>query len=64
MMLSQHSVKIVKIPCHLKDNIITFSIKCTSFLFSWENGSIAFEYETVKFYLIVTISYKRTIAGE
>ena len=44
-MLSQHSVKIVKIPCHLKD--MAFSIKCTLFLFSWEYGSIALEYETV-----------------
>ena len=44
-MLSQHSVKIVKIPCHLKD--VALSIKCALFLFSWENGSIAFKYETV-----------------
>ena len=44
-MLSQHSVKIVKIPCHLKD--MALSIKCALFLFSWENGSIAFKYETV-----------------
>ena len=60
-MLSQHSVKIVKIPC---DNIMAFSIKYALLLFSWENGSIASKYETVKFYLIAIISYKRTIAGE
>ena len=47
--VSQHSVKIVKIPCHLKD--MAFSIKCTLFLFSWKSGliahSIVFEYETI-----------------
>ena len=54
-MLSQHYVKIVKVPCHSKD--MAFAIKCALFLFSWENGSIVFEYEAVKFYLIATISY-------
>ena len=53
-MVSQHSVKIVKIPCHLKD--VAYSIKCTLFLFSWEDGLIVFKYETVKFYLIATIT--------
>ena len=60
--LSQHSVKIGEIPCYLKG--MAFSIKCTLFLFAWENVLTAFEYETVKFYLIATISYKRTINGE
>ena len=55
-MLSQHSVKIVKIHCHLKD--MAFSIKCALFLFIMKSGSIVFEYETVKLYLIATISYK------
>ena len=33
-------------------------------LFSCENGSIVFECETVKFYLIAMISYKQMVPGE
>ena len=61
VILSQHSVKIVKIHCHSKDMaIMAFSNKCALFLISWENGSIVFKYEAVKFYRISTIGYVAT----
>ena len=44
MMLSQYSVRIVKIPCHSKD--MAFSIKCALFCSHGER-LIVFEYEVL-----------------
>ena len=53
------SVRIVKIPCHLKD--MTFSTKCTSFC---SHGKRVQLFSSMKFYLIAMICYEQTIPGK
>ena len=44
-MRSQHSVRIGKIFCHSKDMDIFYYMRIV--MFSWEMGSIVFEYEVL-----------------